>query len=313
MRRLSVPTGLPVGNVNVYVEEGQSGVVLVDTGPDTPETRAVLERNLAREGIRVRDIREIWITHPHVDHLGLAPFLQAASGARVMGAPETAQWLRNWNEMWDGRLEGARGFLGLAGAPERDRVASERSLLHLRALGGPLSGVIPVDDGQVLSGRRVVRVDGHARGQLAFVGEDDVLTGDHLIRHVSSNPIVEPPGEGGIWPSMVGVQIRSLKASTTWKGLHGLSGHGRTIEDAGILAEERLLEIGERKRTVLRLVDGRRTFWEIAEALFPDLSPGDAFLALSEVAGHLFRLRDEGEVIIGETAGQFVPRIRERA
>jgi len=50
----------------------------------------------------------------------------------------------------------------------------------------------------------------------------------------------------------------------------------------------------ERVLKVLR--QGARTTWEVTQALFPNLSPLDTFLAVSEVIGHLDLLEMEGEI-----------------
>lgn len=311
MRRLSLPTGLPVGDVNVYLDTEAGRVRLVDTGPDTLGTRKALERGLQREDLEVADIDEVWITHPHVDHLGLAPWIHEVSGARVLGSPETVRWLASWEAMWAGRFAWSRRFLVVAGAPPDVTEGTVEGLASLKKMGRGLEGAEAVDDGDVLGGRRVVRVDGHSSGQLAFLGDTDVLTGDHLIRHISSNPIIEPPDAAGAWPSMLTAQIASLKRSSEWTGCTGLSGHGRTIEDVAELSGRRVAEAERRSEAVWGLVDGRRSLWDIAWALFSGVALKDAFLALSEVAAHLFHLRDQNRVALDVSRDVWIPKRRD--
>src|SRR4051812_13488432 len=60
------------------VLHGSSGVALIDPGPST--THENLAAALARKGIAVRDIRQILLTHIHLDHAG-------ATGALVRENP----------------------------------------------------------------------------------------------------------------------------------------------------------------------------------------------------------------------------------
>jgi glyoxylase-like metal-dependent hydrolase (beta-lactamase superfamily II) len=54
--------------ITTAVLHGTSGVALVDPGPGT--TIANLKRALERKGISLRDVRQILLTHIHLDHAG---------------------------------------------------------------------------------------------------------------------------------------------------------------------------------------------------------------------------------------------------
>src|SRR5687767_13920839 len=85
--RLDLPTPFPVGAVNVYLIT-EPEPVLVDTGTSTPESRARLELLLGEAaGLAVSDLRNIVITHGHLDHYGLAQELAERSGAEIFAPP----------------------------------------------------------------------------------------------------------------------------------------------------------------------------------------------------------------------------------
>ena len=52
------------------VIQGPSGVALIDPGPST--TLATLRAALGRKGIGIRDVRQVLLTHIHLDHAGAA-------------------------------------------------------------------------------------------------------------------------------------------------------------------------------------------------------------------------------------------------
>jgi hypothetical protein len=63
------------------------------------------------------------------------------------------------------------------------------------------------------------------------------------------------------------------------------------------LVQERLVFHQRRMARVLNaLRDGARTTWDVTYALFPDRSPLDTFLAVSEAIGHLDLLEMEGKI-----------------
>src|SRR3954463_7546253 len=52
------------------VIQGPSGVALIDPGPST--TLGTLRATLARKGIGIADVRQVLLTHIHLDHAGAA-------------------------------------------------------------------------------------------------------------------------------------------------------------------------------------------------------------------------------------------------
>ncbi|MBI3241566.1 MAG: MBL fold metallo-hydrolase [Chloroflexi bacterium] len=83
---IQLPTPFPVGPVNVYLLEGEP-LTLIDCGPKHPETLAALEAGLAEHGHRLEDIRQLIITHHHMDHVGLAKTVVERSGASLLTHP----------------------------------------------------------------------------------------------------------------------------------------------------------------------------------------------------------------------------------
>jgi hypothetical protein len=77
-----------------------------------------------------------------------------------------------------------------------------------------------------------------------------------------------------------------------------LPGHGPAITDHRALIQKRLSFHEERADRILETLDERAlTAHQIAGAFFPHLDPINAFLAISEVIGHLQWLEVEGQVV----------------
>ena len=70
----------------VHVLKGPDKTVMIDTG-DADGFPTRLAEAMAVDGLSFRDINEIWITHPHGDHVGGIPAVRAASGCGVVIHP----------------------------------------------------------------------------------------------------------------------------------------------------------------------------------------------------------------------------------
>jgi glyoxylase-like metal-dependent hydrolase (beta-lactamase superfamily II) len=62
---------------------------------------------MAKDGLALKNINEIWITHPHIDHINGIPFVQVTSGAGVFVHPDGINYLKNEIYMVDHLLEAA--------------------------------------------------------------------------------------------------------------------------------------------------------------------------------------------------------------
>jgi glyoxylase-like metal-dependent hydrolase (beta-lactamase superfamily II) len=71
-----LPVGLLECNCSIFGDEASREAIVVDPGDDVAE----IQRALARHGLRVT---AIVVTHAHIDHIGGAHALKAATGAPV--------------------------------------------------------------------------------------------------------------------------------------------------------------------------------------------------------------------------------------
>lgn len=79
--RLEIPLeGNPLKNLNSYLMVGERSL-LIDTGFRWDSCREAMERQLAETGVE-RDRLDIFLTHLHSDHTGLAPEL-VRPGCRI--------------------------------------------------------------------------------------------------------------------------------------------------------------------------------------------------------------------------------------
>jgi glyoxylase-like metal-dependent hydrolase (beta-lactamase superfamily II) len=309
---LAIPTPFPVGPVNVYLIEGDP-LTLVDTGPHTEAAHEALLAGLSDLGYGLSDIRQIVVTHSHLDHIGQLRRVVQASDARVLSHHKSFYWLADFEVEWVRRLTFYGSYLYQAGLPD-EQVAAVRELM---AFGIRLGASVPEDRLRPLHHGDSIRAGGvewsmlhtpgHASGHLAMYQPEAgiILVGDLLLAEISSNPVLESPARGeSERPRSLVEYLNSLRRLAELDASQTLTGHGPPVADHRRLIAERLAMHSRRlDRIADFLADGRRTPYEVCQAVFPNLAEHDIFLGMSEVIGHLDVLEDEGRIVAEKQGG----------
>ncbi|MBI3964030.1 MAG: MBL fold metallo-hydrolase [Chloroflexi bacterium] len=311
IQRLELPTPFPVGPVNAYLLEGDP-LTLVDTGPREAATLPVLRAELERRGVTFRDLERLVITHPHIDHFGLAAAIvtdstdaraERSSGpaVEVLAHPDAVPWLSDGLSVGVARHRFYLDVLREAGMPDPDPVA--RAYLAADQYGAPVrvDRVLTHGEGVRLGGTdwQVIHTPGHAGAHLCLYDPESraLVAGDHLLPTISSNPVVEPALDGRLrHRSLVGY-VRSLRLVAELEVATVYPGHGAPFEGHRELIEQRLAATWQRAEDIAALLaDGRPSIYEVVQQLFPNVSGFEAFLGVSEIIGHLELLEAQGRV-----------------
>jgi glyoxylase-like metal-dependent hydrolase (beta-lactamase superfamily II) len=307
---LPIPTPFQVGRVNTYLIDDDP-LTLLDTGPNSGTSLDALERALGDHGRRIEDIELLVLSHQHMDHLGLAPIIARRSGAAVAGLDLLAPWVARYSAAMESDDVFAAQVMSDHGIGEDVRLALLATSHAYRALGAACQVTRPLPDGAVLSFRdrelRVLHRPGHSPSDTVFYDERRgiLLGGDHLIKHVSSNPLIsrpldvpleeEPPAR----PPALRIYLDSLRATRAMDDVDVvLAGHGEPVLDHAALIDDRFKMHARRARKIRRLLDdGPLTAHEIAGRLWGTVAVTQAYLTLSEVLGHADLLVEDGRVV----------------
>jgi glyoxylase-like metal-dependent hydrolase (beta-lactamase superfamily II) len=309
---LPIPTPFAVGRVNCYLVDDDP-LTLVDTGPNSGTSLTALEAALAEHGRRIEDLERIVITHQHFDHFGLLAILGDRSGAEVCALDLLAPWMARFGESTEEEDAFAEAIMLRHGIPQ-DMVMVLRALSRqYRAWGASATVTTLLADGGTLgfAGREwhVHHRPGHSPSDTVFHDErsGELVAGDHLIKHISSNPLIARPLAGagdGERPKALVAYIASMKATRAMDVELVLPGHGEAFGDHRSLIDERLRMHDRRARKLESLLaDGPRTAYELAQELWGNVAVTQAYLTLSEVLGHMDLLVDEGRVVEVEDVG----------
>ncbi len=250
------------------------------------------------------DLERILIRRAHADHFGLAADLVAVSGAQVWTHPWNTPALADYTADRAQRVAFYADVLRRAAVPAGVMVALRRATQGVNRFAQPVAVDAALTDGDSLrlAGRswQVLHTPGHTAGLICLYEPQSrtLLSSDHLLADISSNPLIEPPPPGHRErPRSLALYRASLQRIAALNAARALPGHGPAIADVAALVARRLAFHQERLAQVLdALRSGARTTWDVVQRLFPDREPLDTFLAVSEVIGHLDLLEMEGQI-----------------
>jgi glyoxylase-like metal-dependent hydrolase (beta-lactamase superfamily II) len=309
---LPIPTPFAVGRVNCYLIEDEP-LTLIDAGPNSATSLMAMEAALTEHGRSVEQIERIVVTHQHIDHIGLVQILAERSGAEVCALDALAPWLADYRRQMEANDEFATEIMLRNGIPN-DVVHALRAVsASFRAWGAAARVTRSLADGELLPfasrSWRMLHRPGHSPSDTVFLDEasGELFGGDHLIEHISSNPLISRPltGESSSErPKALMSYLDSLRQTREMELSVVYAGHGERIDDHRALIDERFRMHDRRAEKLYGLIAERsRNAYELAQAMWGNVAVTQAFLTLSEVLGHVDLLIDRGRVAEREIDG----------
>lgn len=298
---LAIPTPFAVGRVNTYLIEDEP-LTLIDSGPNSGKALDELERGIESLGYSIEQIELVVLTHQHVDHCGLVEIVANRSGAEVAALDLLAPILADYSanaELDDGYAADLMLRHGIA----EDVVTALRSVSqNIRAWGSRATVDRTLADGDRIELRdRTLEVQhrpGHSpTDTLLWDARRRILIGaDHLIAHISSNPVISRPLDRSEQrPRALLAYIESMRRTRELGAEIVLAGHGDPITEPAALIDKRIAMHDRRARKLAELISRRpMTAHELARELWGEAAVTQAFLTLSEVIGHLDLLVERG-------------------
>ena len=311
--KITLPTPFRVGPVNCYLLQGEP-LTLIDVGPNDPASLEALEQGLSDHALRVEDLEQIILTHHHYDHVGLAGAIHERSGATVAAYELLADFIADYSGSMEVEDAYQAEIMVLHGVePETSSSLKEISENYRRYGSSVAVDRVLREGDSVTAGGRELTValrPGHSPTDTIFIDTSawSAYVGDHLLGHISSNPVLHRPLDREPNPrERRPALIRYLEslADTAKLDLEGVyPGHGEAIEYYKDLIYDREQHHAERKERIFEeLASGPATAGDIGKRVWPALPTDQVYLALSEVLGHVDILVGEGRVVEDEADG----------
>jgi glyoxylase-like metal-dependent hydrolase (beta-lactamase superfamily II) len=312
VHRLAVPTPFLVGRVNCYLIEDEP-LTLIDTGPNSGKSLDELTQALERLGHSIDQLERIVLTHQHMDHLGLLEILSRRSGAEVAAFHLLAPYLENFSASMSADDEFAMAIMLRHGVPQDLATVLGSVGASYRAFGSSGQVTRPLRDGDELDFAhrrlRVLHRPGHSPSDTVFLDQERrlLIGGDHLISHISSNPLVSRPLEASTAsprslaaddrPPALLTYLDSMRATRELPVDVVLPGHGEPVHDHVALIDERFRMHDRRAAKILSLLEAKPlSAYELAAQMWGNIAVTQAFLTISEVLGHIDLLIRDGRV-----------------
>ena len=290
---MKVPTPFHVGDVNVYCV----GDTLIDTGPNTAGAVAVLKTiDLP--------IKNVLITHGHVDHHGAAFYLKKIFNCRVFVHENDFLAVSDYKNELKRKSKDYVHFLEKSGISKEFISLFNQYYNGFKEYGEGCEVEVLPDTFETEKGViTVVHTPGHTGGSCCFYVDDVLYAGDTLLPTISTNPSIH-----AVFDSMCGLNNyqKSLKKLLPLKVKTVFPGHGGVITDHKKRIQQILQGHNERREIVLHsLLKEPQSLVDVTTKVFGEVPATETLLALAECFDHLTMLQEEGIVEITEGNNYF--------
>lgn len=308
--RITLPMPFRLRHVHAYALIDGRDIVLFDTGMIMPGAIERMENDFKSIGLSVESIRDIYLTHVHTDHCGMAGVIQAKSKARIHLTEAAHQvWAHILDA--DGLIAQARMFYAAHGMSDSDVEAVVEEIEDMRSRIPRFAVDSFLRENEVRRyGKRsfeVIFTPGHAAGHVCFFfcDEGTLLAGDHILPYIA--PSLSPNIHDEDFQPL-GSYLESLDVieGLPITALH--PGHGNSF--TGI--DERIDEIrahhAAKKQALLESI-GRepKTTYSICAGLIGTAAANrddwEKFMALNETYVYLQQLKKDGAIHESVSAG----------
>ena len=179
----TIATPYPVGPVHCYSTELNGELVLFDTGPPTAEAKEYLRTHLD-----LARIKHVVISHCHIDHYGLAHWLEEEYGTTIyLPFRDSLKIIRH-----EERLARIYALLLQLGFSRRFLDSFRDSMEDGTVFPNlPKNYRIIEEDLPEQLGIKVVACPGHSQSDLVLVGPGWAVTGDVLLRGIFQSPLLD--------------------------------------------------------------------------------------------------------------------------
>lgn len=269
------------------------GDTLIDTGPKTTDALAVLKH------LDVKSIRNVLITHGHVDHHGVAFYLKKVSNCSVFVHKNDFLAVSDYKNELKRKSEDYVQFLEKSGLSKEFISMFKRYYSEFGEYGERCEAELLPDEVETEKGLlRVIHTPGHTGGSCCFQLGDVLYSGDTLLPTISTNPSIH-----AVFDDTCGLKNyqKSLKKMSTLTVKTVFPGHGNPINQHKKRIQQILQEHAQRKKVVITsLSKTPQTLAEITTKVFGRVPVTETLLALAECYDHLKMLEEEGIVEISE-------------
>jgi glyoxylase-like metal-dependent hydrolase (beta-lactamase superfamily II) len=297
-------SGFNPDSVNTYLIKTPNGYTMIDTGWDSPPAVQSLEEQLALIRARIPDIRQVILTHCHIDHLGMISRFRKSHGAKINLHEKEIDLIKvrftdrdNFLPMTDKFLQ-SHGFPVTELTPPEIQFPLPEGLVDMKPdvllKGGE---EIPVGPYKL----RVINTPGHTPGHIALYEPDHrfLFSGDILLPTIATNAalhvqLIQDPLQKYLDSLLI---LKDLDIDKVLPGHeYVFSGHKKRIEELFRLHRDKSSEIlrdftDDQPRTAFQISQNLAISRRTGMSNWHKLSGWDKRFAVLLTIAHLEALR----------------------
>ncbi|MDX2495950.1 MAG: MBL fold metallo-hydrolase, partial [Desulfuromusa sp.] len=218
----TINTEYMVGPVHCYSAEIAGELILFDTGPPTEEAKQYLQENLDLDLLK-----HVIITHCHIDHYGLASWLEQETDATIyLPFRDHLKIVRHTERlelMYDLMLQ--IGFESAFLERFRDNMDDGTVFPPLPENFQIIEESLPAQ-----LGLTALPCPGHSQSDVVLIGADWAITGDVMLRGIFQTPLFDVDLLTGERFRNYAAYCESLAKLVTLRDKQILPGHRQTID-----------------------------------------------------------------------------------
>lgn len=236
----------------------------------TKEAEAALRAALSDAGVAMEDVKRVFVTHLHPDHIGMAGTLERAGAEIVMHGPELHNAARMWSRDHS-MIDETYAWFERHGMPATVDEGMRESWLEIGRAVDEVEDVTAAGDGEEidLGGRRarLKWTPGHTDYHAVLVDEPEriLFSGDHVLPRITSNVGLYPYSRD----DPLGDFLDALRSVRTLPVTRVLPAHGDPFDDLPGRVDQILAHHEDRLRATLDAIgDAERDAYAICRTLF---------------------------------------------
>ena len=295
--KITLPMPFRLRHVHVFALVHNGKVALFDTGMNSTDSLSKLDQSLKLINKTIGDIDQIYVTHFHTDHCGMAGRIKEMAGSAIAMSEIDKERIHNdqGNKLDTNQI---KSFYREQGLTEKFINTLVELLLYFRKSTIPFQVDTSLKDyeHQKLGDMEfeVIPVPGHTSGQVCFFFRKEriLLSGDHILFHITPNLSPDPYN-----PDFRPLRsyLDSLQRVKEFQVDRVYPSHGESFTNLKSRVREIEDHHRERKDLVYKSVKGGpKTTFQISLDIFgSNLPEFDQFLAVNETYAHLIELKEE--------------------
>jgi len=294
----------PLKWLNSYIVKSEDKSLIIDTGYNLEECQNAMKASLQKLHVDLNKT-DIFVTHRHVDHIGLASTL-ATDNSKIYLNEKEARQISSEPDDWTTRLQKLlKIYVDNGFRTEDARISIENHPAHKYGARREVTFSV-VKDGDIIEVGdflfRCIATPGHSVGHMCLFEPNKkiLVAGDHILPDITPNITYSLEMKDPLKEYLTNLEkLRALDIEIV------LPGHRRLLHNP----HKRIIEIQEHHRDrlneVLRaLGDGPKTAIQIAPTLTWDISsknwdefpPAQKWFAFGETLAHIRFLENSHKV-----------------